>query len=118
MTERDALVHHGRDDFARGAYLAAHERWEAAWNLSTGRDKLVVQALAQLAAALVHLERGNRIGAERVLDKARDKLAGRDTPATVATIDVDRVRQVIAQLGAELAAGRTPDLATATLALR
>jgi uncharacterized protein len=110
MTERDQLLALGREELARGGYLAAHERWEDAWRLSVPPDKDAVQALAQLAGALFHLANGNRVGATRVLDKAARKLAPAATPRTIGVIEVASVRGLVERLRGELAAGATPDL--------
>jgi len=109
-SDRDRLLELGSAALARGAWFEAHECWERAWRLSVAPDRMVVQALAQLAAALVHLSNGRHRGATSVLAKARGKLMLPDTPATVGTVDVIAVRSLIERLRDELAVGRTPDL--------
>jgi hypothetical protein len=110
MTDRDRLLELGSAALARGAWFEAHECWERAWRVSVPPDRPVVQALAQLAAALVHLSNGQQRGAASVLAKARGKLTRPDTPGAVGAIDVAAVRILIARLHDELAAGRVPDL--------
>jgi FMN phosphatase YigB (HAD superfamily) len=65
----------GLDEFRRGRFFEAHEEWEALWVRSSGDEKLFLQALIQLAAGCVHLERGNRAPGLRLLELAREKLA-------------------------------------------
>ncbi len=118
MTERDRLLAFGRDELARCAYFAAHERWEEAWHLSVAPEKLAVQALVQLAVALHHLANGNRAGAASVLAKAQRKLSAPDTPLTLGSpppINMRVVRIAIDRLISELAAGTTPDPATVSV---
>jgi hypothetical protein len=118
MTDRDRLLELGSAALARGAWFEAHECWERAWRLSAAPDRMVVQGLAQLAAALVHLSNGRQRGATSVLAKAHGKLMLPDTPAAVGTLDVTAVRSLIERLRNELAAGRTPDLHTVDLRQR
>lgn len=110
MTDRDRLLELGSAALALGAWFEAHECWERAWRLSVPPDRPAVQALAQLAAALVHLSHGRGRGAATVLAKAHGKLMRPDTPGVVGTIDVVAVRSLIERMRDELAAGRTPDL--------
>lgn len=114
VTDRDRLLELGAIALAGGAWLAAHEHWEQAWRISGPADRHVVQALAQLAAALVHLSHDRRRGAASVLAKAHRKLA-LPAPAVVGVIDVAAVRAVIERLQGELAAGRMPDLRAVSL---
>jgi hypothetical protein len=80
-------------------------------------DRPVVQALAQLAAALVHLSNRRGRGATSVLAKAHGKLMVPGTPDAVGPISVTAARRLIEQLRDELAAGRDPDLHAARRAL-
>ncbi len=118
MTDRDHFLELGSAALARGAWFEAHECWERAWRLSVPPDRLAVQALAQLAAALVHLSNGRRAGATSVLAKAYGKVTLPDTPGAVGTVDVTAVRSLIERLRDELAAGRAPDLDAIALTRR
>jgi hypothetical protein len=64
----------GLDCFARGDYFAAHERWEDAWRPSTGVERHLLQALVQIAVALLLEERANLRGALGILRKSRGHL--------------------------------------------
>lgn len=116
MTDRDHLLELGAAALAAGQWLAAHEHWEQAWRLTDPDDRPAVQALAQLAAALVHLSRGRPRGAARVVAKAQRKLARPETPATVGPIDIASVVRQLDRLSDDLDAGRTPDLSAIRIA--
>jgi len=64
----------GLEEFRAGRYFEAHEEWELLWKDSTGDDKIFLQGLIQLAAARVHLGRGNPAPAARLLALAKEKL--------------------------------------------
>lgn len=64
----------GIDLFNAGQFFECHEAWEYVWNRSKGDDKVAIQGLIQAAVAILHLERGNREGAESLYAKARAKL--------------------------------------------
>jgi uncharacterized protein len=64
----------GIDLFNAGQFFECHEAWEYVWNRSEGDDKVAIQGLIQAAVAILHLERGNREGAESLYAKARAKL--------------------------------------------
>jgi predicted metal-dependent hydrolase len=48
--------------------------WEEIWKHSAGEEKLFYQGIIQAAAAMVHVQRGNPIGAESMYQKALAKL--------------------------------------------
>lgn len=64
----------GLEEFRAGRYFEAHEEWELLWKESTGDDKVFLQGLIQLAAALVHVGRGNPAPGKRLLALAKAKL--------------------------------------------
>ena len=111
VIDRDRLLQLGAAALARGAFREAHEHWEAAWRRSEGADRPVVQALAQLAAALVLVAGGRSRGAASVLARAHRKLSEPGAPAAVGPIDAAAVRAAVERLQGDLSAGRTPDLA-------
>lgn len=79
MTPEDRCVHLERahDLFNAGDYWAAHEALETVWRSIIKDDAARVwQGLIQAAAALLHLERGNRHGVDVVGAAALEKLAG------------------------------------------
>ncbi len=61
--------------FRAGRFDEAHDVFEGLWNGAVASDRPVYQALVQLAAAGVHLERGRPAPARILLRRAREKLA-------------------------------------------
>ena len=55
-------------------FFEAHEDWERLWKTASGSDRLFLQGLIQLAAACVHIGRGNTAAAKRLLALAKEKL--------------------------------------------
>jgi predicted metal-dependent hydrolase len=72
---RIELLHRGRDLFNEEHFFEAHEVWEELWHVESGRDRVFVQGLIQMAAHLVHLRKGNWSGALSVSAAAREKLS-------------------------------------------
>ena len=64
----------GLVEFRAGRFFEAHEEWELLWKNSKGDDKLFLQGLVQLAAACVHIGRGNAAPGRRLLALAKTKL--------------------------------------------
>lgn len=65
----------GTDLYARGEMHAAHEAWEAAWRARhESFEGQVARALAQLAAAGVHLEAGRSAGFRSLGTKSGKRL--------------------------------------------
>ena len=59
---------------ADGRPFSAHEVYEARWKAAPDAERELWQGLAQLCVAITHAERGNRIGALRLLGRARRRL--------------------------------------------
>lgn len=76
MTMSDAAHYQeGLDRFNAGRFWDAHESWEEAWKIE--RDpvvRLFYKGIIQMAAALVHWQRGNPRGLHLNWAKARPKL--------------------------------------------
>ena len=64
----------GLVEFRAGRFFEAHDEWELLWKESRGDDKVFLQGLIQLAAACVHIGRGNAEPARRLLQLAVAKL--------------------------------------------
>jgi hypothetical protein len=74
--DRAGPIREGIELFNRRSFFEAHERWEIAWRAADGIERRLLQGLIQAAAALLHLERGNRRGAASVWARARINLDG------------------------------------------
>jgi hypothetical protein len=57
-----------------GRPFSAHEVYEARWKAGPDAERELWQGLAQLCVGITHAERGNRIGALRLLGRARRRL--------------------------------------------
>ena len=55
-------------------FFDAHEHWEGVWLSAPQPEKLFLQALIQITVAFHHRQRGNKIGAQRLLKAALKKL--------------------------------------------
>ena len=75
---------------AEGLPFHAHEVLEMRWRCCPPGERALWQGLAQLAAGATHAARGNPVGATRLRDRGRDRIADYAGPindATVALID-------------------------------
>jgi hypothetical protein len=59
---------------AEGRPFSAHEVYEARWKAGPDTERELWQGLAQLCVGITHAERGNRIGALRLIGRARRRL--------------------------------------------
>jgi uncharacterized protein len=87
-------------------YFEAHELLEHAWKLGPDADRDLWKGVIQVAVAGVHLQRDNRAGARRLLDRAMGRLAGQ--PAVHRGIDVAALRAIASDALARLDAGEVP----------
>jgi len=55
--------------FNAGHYFEAHELWEDAWKRSEGPERLLYQGLIHAAAAMIHVRKGNLVGAKSQFGK-------------------------------------------------
>lgn len=60
---------------AAGRPFSAHEVLEARWKAGPVEERDLWQGLAQVCVAMTHAARGNQAGAERLFDRAADRLA-------------------------------------------
>ena len=59
---------------AEGRPFSAHEVYEARWKAGPATERELWQGLAQLCVGITHAERGNQIGARRLIGRARRRL--------------------------------------------
>ncbi len=67
-------LQHGIDLFNRCAFFECHEALEEIWTPERGRRRVFLQSLIHIAVAFYHVQRGNRLGAERQLRKGLKKM--------------------------------------------
>jgi len=70
----EELLQLGVDLYNAGEYWHAHEAWEAVWLDAERELRYFYQGLIQVAAAFVHLTRGEYPGTVSLLDGGREKL--------------------------------------------
>ena len=58
-----------------GRPFAAHEVLEARWKAGPTEERDLWQGLAQVCVAITHAARGNRVGADRLFERAAVRLA-------------------------------------------
>jgi predicted metal-dependent hydrolase len=78
-----------------GEFFAAHEELETAWRAAEPAERDFLQGLVHVAVAWYQAGRGNRVGCERQVEKARRRL----TPYAPAHRGVD-VAELLQQLEA------------------
>lgn len=109
----------GIDEFNRGNYFEAHEEWEAVWLEQIGADKVLCQALVQIAAGYHKLSLGGASGARKLLERGLALLRATDTThagLSCATFcgdvaaDLDRLRALPFGAAADLTLVNPPRL--------
>ncbi|MBX2810189.1 MAG: alpha/beta fold hydrolase [Myxococcales bacterium] len=75
----------------------AHEAWEWVWHRTTAEEKVLAQALVQLAAAWTKYLRGEAVGTNMNLSKARARIATLNAPSLFG-LNVPDLRQRIDRL--------------------
>jgi predicted metal-dependent hydrolase len=86
-----------------GDYYAAHEELELAWRAAPPAERDFYQGLVHVAVAWYQAGRGNRVGAERQLAKARRRL-GPYAPEHLG-VGVERLLLQVEAAAARVAAG-------------
>ena len=84
----------GLELIVAGEYFAAHEDLEIAWRAAPPEERDFLQGLVHVTVAWYQAGRGNRVGCERQLAKARRRLEpytpahrGLDVAAVLASVD-------------------------------
>ena len=101
MAGVDAELLAGARLLASGTWRASHEAFETAWRRSHGDGRDLLQALAQLAAALLKWSEGQVEGAATILGRVRRNLEG--LPSHVSRVDVETLESTVLDLQERLA---------------
>ena len=99
--EVDAELLAGARLLATGTWRASHEAFETAWRRGEGPGRDLLQALAQLAAALLKWSEGQLDGAATILGRVRARLEG--LPSEVSHVDVEALESTVLDLQERLA---------------
>jgi NADH dehydrogenase len=92
--------------FNAGEYFACHETLEELWLAAPEPERRLYQGILQIAAALLHRERGNHAGAMTLLASGTELLqpflpTARGLDLARLAADAARLRQALAELGPE-----------------
>jgi len=101
MVGVDADLLTGARLLASGTWRASHEAFETAWRRSDGEGRDLLQALAQLAAALLKWSEGHLEPAATILGRVRGRLEG--LPSHVSRVDVETLESTVLELQERLA---------------
>ena len=94
----------GIELFNEGRYFECHEAWETVWLKAEGVEREFLHAMIQIAAALLHQERGNRKGATSVYERARRML--KSSPKIVMQLDTGAFLREVEAVFSSLEASR------------
>jgi predicted metal-dependent hydrolase len=86
-----------------GEFFAAHEELEDAWRAAEPAERDFLQGLVHVAVAWYQAGRGNRVGCERQLEKARRRL-GPYAPAHRG-VDISALLEQLERAAGTVAAG-------------
>jgi len=83
-----------RDLVGAGRPFSAHEVLEARWKAGPVEERDLWQGLAQVCVAMTHAARGNQVGADRLFDRAAQRLtAFAETGRWAYGLDLDAVAE-------------------------
>ena len=105
MTGADPELLSGARLLSTGTWRASHEAFETAWRRSEGHGRELLQALAQLAAALLKWSEGRLEPAGTLLGRVRRRLEG--LPSRVSRVEVDTLESTVLDLQERLAQGES-----------
>lgn len=74
----EATLAYARGLLDEGRPFAAHEALEVRWKSCPDEERELWQGLAQLCVGLTHQERGNSVGASRLVERAASRLEAYD----------------------------------------
>ncbi len=98
----------GARRWAEQRYFEAHELLEVAWKAATGPERELWKGVIQLAVACVHVQRGNLVGAGRLVTRGLRRLER--APDHHRAIDVVEVRRQGRALAGRIEAGQPVDV--------
>ena len=102
------LAERGFQAFNQGRYYAQHDYFEALWMETAGPVRDLYRAILQVGVAYYHVQKGNRAGALKMLQRSVQWLAG--LPDACQGIDVAGLRRDSYALRAQLEIADSDDL--------
>jgi uncharacterized protein len=102
----DDLFHEGLTLFNSAHFFEAHEVLEDVWRPAPQPERKFLQGLIQVAVALHHYSRGNRVGCRSVLERAHRNLSA--YPAEHMGVDLHSLRQSVDAWRSALDRGALP----------
>jgi predicted metal-dependent hydrolase len=102
-SQRVDPLERGLELIRAGEFFAAHEELEDAWRAAEPPERDFLQGLVHVAVAWYQAGRGNRVGCERQLEKARRRL----TPYAPAhrSVDIDALLRQLESASATVEKG-------------
>jgi uncharacterized protein len=97
-----------RSLLAEGRPFFAHDVLEARWKAAPAEERALWQGLAQVCVGLTHSQRGNAVGAARLLRRGAGRLADHAGPAY--GVDVVRVARDAERAADAVERGAQPEL--------
>lgn len=100
-----------------GYAFHAHEVLEAVWKGAQGRERELWRGMAQIAVGLTHAQRGNRVGAARLLRRGAERVEefGPEAPSGVDALGAAAYARSVADA---VEAGDMGEIDTSRLRLR
>ncbi len=95
-----ALAQQGIELHNAGEYFEAHEALELAWMEAEEAEGYLYRALLQVTVAYLHIQRGNRPGAQKMLLRVRQWLD--PLPEVCRGIDLQRIKTNLGKISAAL----------------
>jgi predicted metal-dependent hydrolase len=96
------LARHGVEEFNRGEYFEQHEWLEKAWLAEPRPIRDLYQGILQIGVAFLQIERGNWMGAIKLLRRGLPRL--RSLPPVCQGLDIAAFRATTEEIHAELLA--------------
>lgn len=105
--ERDEAIQDGISHFNGERFWEAHESLEGVWKETQGSERILIQGIILVAAALVHHQKNEDIICVSIMGRALEKLAG--AGGSYHGIDIDGLKDRV------MAIRETKDVSTFTI---
>ena len=106
MQSVDEKFRRGCEQFNACEFFEAHETWEDIWLTAAEPEKTFLQGIIQVSAAFHHFRRGNRAGAQSLLNAGLRKLE--QFPGEYRGLQLEALRATARTWTEMFAAGKEP----------